>query len=144
MRITSLAWGALLSLVLILIPIVIVVHRDKPHGLPLLIAYDDRRHEEICEDGRIIIVRVLANGNVSFNGGELEIPRSELANRLQDVFRTRAERVIFVEAEPDLPISAVAEVIDISRSQVNLVVIVTPAVEAGHCLSIYRNPQGVL
>jgi len=144
MRIMTLALAPLGSLALILMPAVIVVHRDKPHGLPLLIAYDDRRHEEICEDGRIIIVRVLANGNVSFNGGELEIPRSELADRLHEIFKTRAERVVFIEGDPELPLSAVAEVIDISRREVNFVVIVTPAVEAGSCLSTYRSPQGVL
>jgi len=143
MRITSLAWGALLSLVLILIPIVIVVHRDKPHGLPLLIAYDDRRHAEICEDGRIIIVRVLTNGKVSLNN-EVEMRRTELGDRLHQIFRTRAERVLFIEADPDLPVSSVADVIDIARKEVELIVIVTPAVEAGDCLSIYRHPQGFL
>jgi len=143
MRITSLAWGALLSLVLILIPIVIVVHRDKPHGLPLLIAYDDRRHAEICEDGRIIIVRVLTNGKVSLNN-EVEMRRTELGDRLHQIFRTRAERVLFIEADPDLLVSSVADVIDLARKEVELIVIVTPAVEAGYCLSIYHHPQGLL
>ena len=140
MRIMTLALAPLGSLALILMPAVIVVHRDKPHGLPLLIAYDDRRHEEICEDGRIIIVRVLANGNVSFNGGELVIQRRELADRLREIFKRRVERVLFVEGDPDLPLSNVADVIDISRKEVDLVAILTPTVKRGYCLSVH-SPQ---
>ena len=141
MRIRTLVSAPFVSLVLILMPISIAVHRDKPHGLPLQIAYQGKG--ENCETGRLVVARVLANGNVSLNR-EVELRRSELADRLNQIFRTRAERVVFIEADPDLPISSVADVIDISRSQVDLVVIVTPAVEAGYCLSIYRHPQGFL
>jgi biopolymer transport protein ExbD/biopolymer transport protein TolR len=141
MQIMSLVSAPFVGLVLILMLTGFV--RDPPTGLPLLIAYDDRRHEEICEDGRLIIVRVLTNGKVNLNN-EVEMRPSELGDRLNQIFRTRAERVLFIEADADLPVSSVAGVIDISQSQVDRVVIVTPTVEAGYCLSIYRNPQGVL
>ena len=140
MRITSLASGALLNLVLILMPTVIVVDRDKPHGLPLQIAYQKK---ECFDDTRLVVARALTNGKVSLNG-EVELRRSELADRLHQIFRTRAERVLFIEADPDLPVSSVADVIDIARKEVELIVIVTPAVEAGDWLSIYRHPQGFL
>jgi len=126
------------SLVLILMPIVIVVHHDKPHGLPVQIAYEDKN----CGDGRTIIARVLANGNVSFNGGVQEIQRSQLADRLKEIFRTMVERVLFIEADSSLPFRSVAEVIDISRRQVDLVAIRTPAVDARYCLSIHRQATG--
>ena len=136
MRIMTLALAPLASLALILMPAVIVVHRDKPHGLPLQIAYQDR---QICGDARLVVARVLTNGNVSLNG-EAEMRRSELADRLHEIFKRRVERVLFVEGDPDLPLSSVADVIDISRKEVDLVAILTPAVERGYCLSVH-SPQ---
>ena len=134
-------FGAVLSLLLILTAIVMVVHRDKPHGLPLRIAYQGKG--ENCETGRLVVARVLTTGKVSLNN-EVEMRRTELVDRLNQIFRTRAERVLFIEADPDLPVSSVVDVIDISRKEVELVVIVTPAVEVGDCLSIYRHPPGIL
>jgi biopolymer transport protein TolR len=134
MRIMSVVLAPFVSLVLILMPTVIVVHRDKPHGLPLQIAYQGKG--ENCETGRLVVARALANGNVSLNS-EVEMRRSELADRLNQIFRTRAERVVFIEADPDLPVSSVADVIDISRREVDLVAILTPAVESGYCLSMH-------
>jgi biopolymer transport protein ExbD len=121
-------------------PIVIIVHRDKLHGLPLQIAYQEK---ECFDNRRLVIAQVLANGKVSFNGGELVIQRSELADRLHEIFKTRAERLLFIEGDPDLPVSSVAEVIDISRKEVAFVVILTPAVESGYCLSVHP-PWGIL
>jgi len=142
MRIMTLALAPLGSLALILMLIGFV--HDPPSGLPVQIAYY-RYQEETCEDGRTVVVRVLANGKVNlFNRGVQEIQGTELANRLEEIFRTRAERIVFIEAEPDLPLSAVADVIDISRSQVNLVAILTSADETGYCVSIYHHSQGLL
>ena len=141
MRIMSLVLAPFVSLLLILTAIVMVVHRDKPHGLPLRIAYQGKG--ENCETGRLVVARVLTTGKVSLNN-EVEMRRTELGDRLHQIFRTRAERVLFIEADPDLLVSSVADVIDLARKEVELIVIVTPAVEAGDCLSIYRHPQGFL
>jgi len=140
MRIRTLALAPFVSLVLILMPIVIVVHRDKPHGLPLQIAYQDHQN---CGDARLVVALVLANGNVSLNGGELVIQRYELADRLHEIFKTRAERLLFIKGDRDVPVSSVADVIDISRKQVDFVAIVTPATESGYCQSIH-SPMALL
>ena len=101
MRIMSLVLAPFVSLLLILTAIVMVVHRDKPHGLPLRIAYQGKG--ENCETGRLVVARVLTTGKVSLNN-EVEMRRTELVDRLNQIFRTRAERVLFIEADPDLPV----------------------------------------
>jgi biopolymer transport protein ExbD len=79
---------------------------------------------------------VLENGDLRILDGRApqDVKRSELAQRLEEVFRTRAERLLFVKADPNLPFQSVAEVIDISKPHVNFVALLTPAVEKGFCL----------
>jgi len=138
MRITSLAWGALLSLVLILIPIVIVVRRDKPHGLPLQIAYQEK---ECFDNRRLVIAQVLANGKVRvFDSGVQDVGRSDLAHRLHEAFKTKAQHILYVMADSGLPVKSVAEVIDLSRTEADAIAIVTPAAQLGDCLSM-RPPR---
>jgi len=40
---------------------------------------------------------------------------SKLGPRLEEIFKTRAERVVFVKGDPDLDYSVVAEAIDIAH-----------------------------
>ena len=51
--------------------------------------------------------------HVRLNGEETTI--GDLKSRLQSVYRTRAEKVLFVRAEGDMDFSRVAQVIDITR-----------------------------
>ncbi len=46
---------------------------------------------------------------------EWPVAESDLRQQLQEVFSTRAERVIFVEGNPNLDFHQVARVIDIAR-----------------------------
>ena len=40
---------------------------------------------------------------------------AELGPRLEEIFKTRAERVVFVKGDPDLEFQAVAKAIDIAH-----------------------------
>ena len=44
-----------------------------------------------------------------------EIQESALQKRLEDIFKTRAERIMFVKGDPDIEYKWVAEVIDIGH-----------------------------
>jgi biopolymer transport protein ExbD len=56
----------------------------------------------------------------------------ELQTRLTDIFKTRAERVMFVKGDDDVPFSDVATVIDIAHaSGVEKVGLITAKIEAG-------------
>jgi biopolymer transport protein TolR len=93
---------------------------------------------------RLVVVRSLSHGRVRINSEDLK--REDLGARLQDIFRSRAERLAFVAGDPDLSFGEVAQVIATTARYVNHVAIVTPSVEkaadwrTGNCLEPNLRP----
>lgn len=118
---------------LILLVMILVANGDVSRGLPVQIAYQDQRCND---DRRETFLEVLENGDLRIldSGAPQDVKRSELAQRLEEVFRTRSVRVLFIEADSNLPFQSVAEVIDISKPHLNFVALLTPAVGSGPCL----------
>jgi biopolymer transport protein TolR len=57
---------------------------------------------------------------------------TRLGNRLMEIFKTRAEKVVFVKGDPDLEFRYVAHAIDIARGAgIDKVGLMTPKMEAG-------------
>ena len=57
---------------------------------------------------------------------------AKLEDRLVDIFKTRAEKVVFVKGDPDLEFQTVATAIDIAHSAgIDKVGLMTPKVEEG-------------
>jgi len=55
-----------------------------------------------------------------------------LQDRLVEIFKTRAERVVFIKGDPDLEFRTIAQAIDIAKgAQIDKVGLMTPKVEAG-------------
>ena len=60
------------------------------------------------------------------------ILEKDLGKRLEDIFKTRAERVVFVKGDPDLEFRDVAKAIDIAKGAgIDKVGLMTPKIEAG-------------
>jgi biopolymer transport protein ExbD len=78
-------------------------------GLPLRIA---RMGPCYPGDRRVVVIQLLADGSININVDP--VSRSELGNRLDGIFRTRAVRLAYVTAEPNVPFGKVAAVIDIA------------------------------
>jgi len=92
-----------------------------------------------CGDVRNVVLEVLPGGILKLDSKNQK--RDELGQRLQDIFRTRAYRYVFVTGDPDTSFGEVAEVIDTASKQVDFVAILTPALikraayqEDGACL----------
>jgi biopolymer transport protein ExbD len=62
---------------------------------------------------KTIIVSIDQNGTIKVNQDIVDLPN--LQSTLQDIFRTRNERVMFINAHPDLLYNDVIEVIDVSK-----------------------------
>jgi biopolymer transport protein TolR len=61
-----------------------------------------------------------------------DVTWDNLQGRLTDIFKERAERVMFVKADEELPFADVAQVIDIAHAaNVDKVGLITAKVEAG-------------
>ncbi|MDQ6663621.1 MAG: biopolymer transporter ExbD, partial [Acidobacteriota bacterium] len=56
----------------------------------------------------------------------------KLGERLIEIFKTRAERVVFIKGDPNLEFATVSEAIDIAHgANIDKVGLMTPKVEAG-------------
>ena len=63
---------------------------------------------------------------------ELDVSHGDLLNKLEGIFATRAEKVMFVKGDPALDFSAVADVLDIGHEAgVDHIGLITPKVAAG-------------
>ena len=76
------------------------------------------------------VVIVIDKGSLKLNQDPIDW--EHLGERLEFVFKTRAERVVFVRADKDLPFETVARAIDIAKgSGIDKIGLMTPKIEAG-------------
>lgn len=104
----------LIDVLLVLIIIFMVITPLTPHGLDTLVPQpnpNQPKDEEVIN--RTIVVSVDALGKVKINQDEVD--RRNLGTRLEDIFKTRNDRVIFVKGDPTLHFASVAEIIDIAK-----------------------------
>ena len=60
------------------------------------------------------------------------VPPARLQDRLQDIFKSRAERVVFVKGDKDTEFKEVAFAIDCAKGAgVDKIGLMTPKIEAG-------------
>jgi hypothetical protein len=79
-----------------------------------------------CSDVRDIILRVLPHGSLTLNS-EAQT-REGLARRLDDIYRTRWSKHVYITGDPNVPFLEVVEIIRLASKHVDHVVIVTPSV----------------
>ena len=93
------------------------------------------------DDQRSIVIHVLEGGKIKLNMEDSD--RLKLGKRLGEVFETRAEQVVFISADPQLPFQDVAQIIDIATKHVDNVALLSPTLklEPSHCLSITPWPR---
>jgi biopolymer transport protein ExbD len=124
----------LIDVLLVLLIIFMVITPLTPKGLDALVPQPPKNpQKQTSPDERTIVVQVLKAGN-----GELlkinqdDVTMDKLQGRLEDIFKTRAEKVAFVKGDPDLTFSDVAEVIDkVHAAGVDKVGLITAKIEAG-------------
>jgi len=93
-----------------------------------------------CGDENVVIVSLSAEGTQL---NREQFTKAELVRQLRRVFSTRAERVLYVRADPGIKFQQVAELLDLAQSNVEELHIrlLTPALEGDPCLMIPIMPQ---
>jgi biopolymer transport protein TolR len=125
----------MIDILLVLLIIFMVITPLTPKGLDALVPQPPKDKEKQQEpNDRTIVVQLLKGSgdkaNLKIN--EDDVTWDNLEGRLNDIFKTRAEKVMFVKADPDLTFNEVAQVIDISHSAgVDKVGLITAKIEAG-------------
>jgi biopolymer transport protein ExbD len=59
------------------------------------------------------VVTIDANQQIAIN--QTPVTMQDLGNRLENIFKTRNERIMFVKGDPNIPFGTVAQVIDIAH-----------------------------
>ena len=121
----------MIDILLVLIIIFMVIAPVVPRGLETIIPQPPPPGQQQKEsDLRTVVIVVNKDHSVMIN--QEPVPREMLGSRLSEIFKTRAERVVFVKGDPDLEYAAVAEAIDVAHGcGIDKVGLMTAKVEAG-------------
>ena len=121
----------LIDVLLVLLIIFMVITPLTPHGLDALVPQPPPPGKQVDQtNDRTVVIVVNADGSMQINNEVTDMMK--LGARLQDIFKTRAERVVFVKGDPSINFGVVAEVIDIAKgSGIDKIGLMTAKVEAG-------------
>jgi biopolymer transport protein ExbD len=123
----------LIDVLLVLLIIFMVITPLTPHGLDALVPQPSKDKSPPPEEvlRQTIVVSVDAQGRLKINQDPTTI--GELGPRLEDIFKTRNERVMFVKGDPIVSFGAVAEVIDVAKGAgIDKIGLITKAIEEGN------------
>ena len=117
----------LIDVLLVLIIIFMVLTPLTPLGLDALVPQPNPNQHEF-DQGRTIVVSIDATRQVKINQVPVDI--RVLGSRLEDIFKTRNERIMLVKGDDVLPLSDVALIIDIAKGAgVDKIGLITQKVE---------------
>jgi len=120
----------LIDVLLVLLIIFMVITPLTPKGLEALIPQPPPPNTPPASDDRTVVIIIDKDRKMMLNTEP--ITEDRLAERLLEVFKTRAERVCFVKGDPDLEFQYVAKAIDIAKgAQMDKVGLMTAKMEAG-------------
>jgi biopolymer transport protein TolR len=121
----------LIDVLLVLLIIFMVITPLTPKGLDALVPQPNpnaKSNEDIVN--RTIVVSIDATKALKINQDSVDL--RDLGARLQDIFKTRNERVIFVKGDPNLSFADVAAVIDVAKgASIDKVGLITKEIESG-------------
>jgi biopolymer transport protein TolR len=121
----------MIDVLLVLIIIFMVITPLTPKGLEALVPQPPPPNSKPNEsDLRTVVITLDAKHNMAVNSEATD--EAKLGARLEEIFKTRAERVVFVKADPSIDFQWVARAIDIAHGAgIDKVGLMTAKVEAG-------------
>src|SRR6202023_4147254 len=121
----------LIDVLLVLLIIFMVITPLTPHGLEALAPQPPDKKTPPPEQDRTVVIIIDKDKRMHLNNEDTDLDK--LGARLEDIFKTRAERVVFVKGDPDLDYEVVAKAIDIAKGAgMDKIGLMTPKVEAGN------------
>jgi len=121
----------MIDVLLVLIIIFMVITPLTPKGLEALVPQPPPPNQPQQQaDQRTVVISINRDKSMMINQETTD--EQHLGARLEEIFKTRAERVIFVKGDPDLEYQYVARAIDIAHGAgIDKVGLMTAKVEAG-------------
>ncbi len=121
----------LIDVLLVLLIIFMVITPLTPKGLEALVPQPPPPNQPPSQDhDRTVVIIIDKDKKWMINTEQTDPTRA--GDRLQEIFKTRAERVVFVKGDPDLDFRDVAQAIDIAHGAgIDKVGLMTSKMEAG-------------
>jgi biopolymer transport protein ExbD len=121
----------MIDILLVLLIIFMAISPVSPHGLDALAPQPPPPNQKQQDNNdRTVVIVLDAQGKVKIN--QDDTTWEALNDRLIDIFKTRAEKVVFVKGDKDLEFQVVARAIDIAHGAgIDKVGLMTPKVEEG-------------
>ena len=121
----------MIDVLLVLIIIFMVITPLTPKGLEALVPQPPKADQPQSQaDQRTVVIVINRDKSMQINQEPTDEQR--LGPRLEEIFKTRAERVVFVRGDNDLEYQYVAKAIDIAHGAgIDKVGLMTPQMEAG-------------
>src|SRR5436190_3530578 len=110
----------LIDVLLVLLIIFMVITPLTPKGLDALVPQPPKDKKQTEPPDRTIVVQVIAplnlGGRPTLKINQDDVTWETLEGRLADIYKTRAEKIMFVKGDDKLSFEDVARVIDIAHS----------------------------
>ena len=120
----------LIDVLLVLLIIFMVITPLTPKGLEALVPQPNPNQQPQPQDDRTVVIIIDKDRKMMLNTEPTDETR--LGERLMDVFKTRAEKVVFVKGDPALEFRDVAKAIDIAKGAgIDKIGLMTAKMEAG-------------
>lgn len=121
----------MIDVLLVLIIIFMVITPLTPKGLEALVPQPAPPNvKNTASDQRTVVIVINKDKSMLINTEPTD--EAKLGTRLEEIFKTRAERVVFVKGDPDLEFQTVAKAIDVAHGAgIDKVGLMTAKVEAG-------------
>jgi biopolymer transport protein ExbD len=104
----------MIDVLLVLIIIFMVITPLTPKGLEALVPQPPPPgQKQTLSDQRTVVIVIDADHHMQINSEDTD--ENRLGDRLTEIFKTRAERVVFVKGDPALDFLWVAKAIDIAH-----------------------------
>src|SRR5579864_5881152 len=105
----------MIDILLVLLIIFMVITPLTPHGLDALAPQPPPPNQPPPppDQDRTVVIQIAKDHSMKIN--QEDITEAKLGDRLVEVFKTRAERVVFIKGDPDLDFESVAKAIDIAK-----------------------------
>ena len=121
----------MIDVLLVLLIIFMVITPLTPKGLDALVPQPPPPGVQPNQDNtRTVVIIINKDKTMMINTEATD--ENRLGPRLEDIFKTRAERVVFVKGDPDLEFQYVARAIDIAKGAgIDKIGLMTAKMEAG-------------
>ena len=126
----------LVDVLLVLLIIFMVITPLTPKGLDALVPQPPKDKKQVEPTDRTVVVQIIPQGAglPALKINQDDVTWETLEGRIADIYKTRAEKVMFIKGDDKLPFEYVAQVIDIAHSaDLDLKIgLITAKIEAGN------------